>query len=858
MRSLILILLALSAPLSAQVELGWYFKDPVTFDTSVPRPSVVLGHEVGEWHARHDQIVAYMMLLAASSPRVDIVETGRTHEGRRLLLMAISSPENLARKQAIQENQRLLAVDPDAKVDTADWPLVAYMGYSIHGDESSGANAALLFAYWLAGAQGEAMDRLLAESVVLLDPCLNPDGLARFAQWANMHRGKSLVADRSSREHDQGWPSGRTNHYWFDLNRDWLLLTHPESRARIEQFHAWKPNLLTDFHEMGSNATYFFQPGVPTRTHPLTPRRNQDLTGDFAKANAAALDELGSLYFTEEMFDDFYFGKGSTYPDLNGAVGILFEQASSRGHLHETDNGNLSFPFTIRNQLTTSIATLTEGVRRRQEMHEWRRDFQRHARAHATADPVKAWVFAAPEDPWRTHRMIDILQRHRIEVRELARVVEKDGRRFEPGKAWVAKADQPQHLLLMALFEQRTEFRDDAFYDVSAWTMPAAFGVDWAGLSEADVEDDPAGDVAKPSRAPRGRGLVETDDVQPRSPTYAYAFDASPWMSGRALHALLADGIRVRVVSAPLTASLKGGGVQELARGSVVVTRGGQEHDEAFIRGRLDQLAHDCGLVLYELAGGLTPQGPDLGSSSLRPINLPRVALLCGPGTSAYDVGEAWYLMDAELGLPVALVEVDALFRSSLDRYTHLVVAGSVPEFSERRLGLLKDWLRAGGTLIATESAATWAESELAGLKPPKEPSAAAAADRRAESKPWSSRQAERAKESIGGAILHARVDRSHPLMWGVARDDLYVMRSGTRVLLPSSSPYGNVAVYADEPLFAGYCSEEHRKRFAGTAAIAVDRVGRGTVIRFADDPLFRGWFMASARVFTNALFHGE
>ena len=217
--------------------------------------------------------------------------------------------------------------------------------------------------------------------------------MQRFSTWANQHKSKNLVTDPNNREFNEVWPGGRFNHYWFDLNRDWLPAVHVESQNRLKWFHRWKPNILTDHHEQGSNATFFFQPGVPSRVNPLTPAKNQELTEKLGKFHAAFLDRIGSLYFTKENYDDFYYGKGSTYPDINGAIGILFEQASSRGHAQETANGILRFPFTIKNQFTTTLSTLEGAKALRKEFLTYQRDFYKNALTEAAAAPVKAYVF---------------------------------------------------------------------------------------------------------------------------------------------------------------------------------------------------------------------------------------------------------------------------------------------------------------------------------------------------------------------------------------------------------------------------------------------------------------------------------
>ena len=405
-------------------ELSYYLPKGVKYDPAIPKPKDALGWGVGEWHVRHDQLVAYLKRVAAASDRMQIKVIGHTHEQRELLLLTVSSPANLARLEKIRKEHLKLSL-PGSKPQPADeQPLVLYMGYNVHGDESSAGNSALLVAYHLAAAQGPEIDRLLANSVILLDPCLNPDGLNRFAQWANSHRGKNPVGDVNHREHHAVWPAGRGNHYWFDLNRDWLLLQHPESRARIKVFHEWRPNVHTDFHEMGGHSTYFFQPGVPERKNPLTPLENVRLTEVIAGYHAKALDAIGSLYYTEERFDDYYYGKGSTYPDIHGALGILFEQASSRGHLRESPHGEFNFAFTIRNQFRTSLSTFAGALENRVRLLNYQKRFYEQALAAGKKHDVAGYVFGGPHDPVRTWLLLDVLLRHRIEVYGLDKSIE--------------------------------------------------------------------------------------------------------------------------------------------------------------------------------------------------------------------------------------------------------------------------------------------------------------------------------------------------------------------------------------------------------------------------------------------------
>ena len=365
----------------SQTDLSYYLPQDVSYDSSIPTPKSIIGHEVGEWHITHDKLVQYMYALAEASNRIVIEDRGETFEDRPLLLLTITSPTNHQNLETIQ-TAHIDATESNS-TDVENRPVVVYQGFSIHGNESSGSNAALAVAYYLAAAQGPEIEDLLNNTIVLFDPSLNPDGLQRFAYWANTNRSMNLNPDPNDREYSEVWPGGRTNHYWFDMNRDWLPVQLPESRARIETFHNWLPNILTDHHEMGTNSSFFFQPGIPSRTHPLTPKMNQELTKGIAEYHAKAFDKIGSLYYSEESFDDFYYGKGSTFPDINGSIGILFEQASSRGHIQESDNGLLTFPFTIRNQFTAALSTLEAANGMRKEILEYQHNLFKNARNEA-------------------------------------------------------------------------------------------------------------------------------------------------------------------------------------------------------------------------------------------------------------------------------------------------------------------------------------------------------------------------------------------------------------------------------------------------------------------------------------------
>ncbi len=833
------------------------------YDERVPKPAEVLGFEVGEWHVRHDLLVAYMRAVAAASERVTLTTTGHTYEQRPQLLLTITSPSNHGRLESIR-NQHLALSDPAvARPQTAAMPVVVHLGYSIHGDEASGSNAALVVAYHLAAAQGPEIDALLDDTVVLLDPSLNPDGLARFAQWANMHRGAVLVGDPAHREHAQGFPSGRTNHYWFDLNRDWLLAQHPESRSRLETFHRWRPNVHTDAHEMGSNNTYFFQPGVPIRRHPLTPIRNQELTAAIAAFHAEAFDRQGRLYYSEETFDDFYYGKGSTYPDAHGSIGILFEQASARGHLQKTDNGDLTFPFAIQNQITTSFSTLAAASAHRQALLDYQADFYRNPFEDDGSDGFGAYVFGDGDDPMRAARMLDILLRHRIVVRPLSEEVELENRHYAPGQTWVVDATQPQRRLIKALFERRTVFDDPTFYDVSAWTLPLAFGLPYAEVSTRTAQGLSVGEPL--TEAPAAAGQAPSLGIES---AVALAFDWDGYYAPRALYRLLAAGAQARVATESFEAET-GRGRRAFARGTVVVPRGLQspEH-EAAINEALARIPSTDGVDVHALTGGLTPAGIDLGSPSLRPLVKPLIALVVGNGVSMYQAGEIWHLLDERFHMPVTLLEKRLVGGTDLSRYSHLVMVGGLyDDFQPVAVEAMRRWLRAGGVLVTTKNAVSWADRTILNELDPNagspSESALAAVEAVPEAepptpRPYAELDRDRAQNLVAGAIFEASLDTTHPLAYGYREPLLAFFRTDAETLPPHPDAYGAVARYTDAPLLSGYASDENQGRIAGTPAITAQRVGAGLAVRMADNPAFRAYWHATNKLFLNSLFFGS
>lgn len=825
-------------------DLSYYLPANTTYNPTIPTPKSVIGHEVGEFHVSHDRLVSYMKAVAAANPdRILIEQTGFTYENRPQLLLTISSPANIKRIDAIRREHNLL-VDPQrsASLNTATMPAVVWMGYSIHGNEPSGVNASLLAAYYLAAAQGPGIDDILEHTVILLDPSFNPDGMNRFATWVNNNRSiNTVVTDPASREFNEPWPGGRTNHYYFDLNRDWLPAQQPESRNRLTKFHEWNPNILTDHHEQGSNASFFFQPGVPSRVNPNTPKRNQELTGLIGNYHAKFLDSIGSLYFTKEGYDDFYYGKGSTYPDVNGAIGILFEQASSRGHAQETENGLLTFPFTIRNQFVTSLSTLEAARNLRKDLLDYQRSFFVNAQQEAAAFPVKGYVFGDAYDKSRTAILVEMLLRHKIEIHKIKQNIAADGKTFEVGSSYIIPTQQRQFKLIKGIFEKMLKYEDSLFYDISSWTLPLAFNLPYAELKSID----PASYGETLTAAEKPTGLVKGGQSN-----YAYAFDWDDYYAPKLLYALQRRGLMTK--AATQLFSISG---HSFNYGTILIPVRNQQADPATMYKWIEAAAKETGITVYSLPGGLSSSGIDLGSGSFTMLRQPKILLMSGGGTTSNDVGEVWYLMDQRFSIPVSMVEVDRIGSVNLGRYnTIIMAAGSYSNMDKAVQEKLSGWVSSGGTLIASEEAAQFlSRAGITRVILKKDETKKDTTT----SLPFYLRMDEQRAKDMPGSIFEARIDLTHPLCYGYRSNSIAIFKSNSIYMDRNNGPYSSPVVFTANPLLSGYLHPSNAPLVKNMAEVNVDVVGGGRVISIADNFNFRALWLGTNKMFMNAVFFG-
>ncbi|MBZ9728767.1 M14 family metallopeptidase [Salegentibacter sp. JZCK2] len=832
---------------------AYFFPDKENFNKNIPSPQEFLGYEIGDFHTRHDRIVAYFNELAKLSDRVHVQEIGETYEQRSMIVATITSPENYRNLENIRSEHLELIDSKSPLPELENMPVIVQLGYNVHGNEPSSSEASMLTAWYLTASEDTEVLRYLEEAVIFVEPVLNPDGRDRHTNWANMHRGFPPVADANDREHNEVWPSGRVNHYWFDLNRDWLPLVHVESQARLDFYHKWYPNVVTDFHEMGTNSTYFFEPTKPYGSeNPIIPRSNyEELNNLLAPYFAEAMNEIGSLYFTKEVFDNSYPGYGSTYPDIQGGLGLVFEQASSRGHLQESIHGDVSFAFTIRNHLVNSLATVKAAVENREVFLRHQKDFFVSALDQAGDHYAKGYVFSDGDDMNRTKAFVDLLLQHKIEVYKAKNDIRAAKRTFGENNSYVVPAEQSQFRMVATMFDTVTKFHDSLFYDTSAWSMVHAYGLPSSPLQAREMRGLEMGEQIDSSfLKPMEYAVAESD--------YAYLFSWQDYNSPRILHELLKNEIITKTAFRPLSIQ-SNNDRKEIGYGSILVPVAMQKMTGEELHSLMNELANKHQVAVESVSGGLSSSGIDLGSRNFVKVEIPQPLMLIGEGISQYEAGEVWHLLDSKLNMPLPKVDILDFRRVNLDKYNELImVDGNYRLLQEQDVERIKDWVENGGTLIAQKSAVAWAiDKELIKEEGIVIKDTTAKKEEERVRYDFVSAEAREGAKVIGGSIYRVDLDITHPLGFGYTDRDLVVYRNSNLFLKLPENPYSAVAVYKEDPLVSGYVSEENLEKLPGTSSIIVSKLGSGRVISFVDNPNFRGTWYGTNKLFFNALFFG-
>ncbi len=872
---------------------SYYFPKSGPLNSKIPSPEQYLGYPVGSFYTRHDQVVNYLRELARLSDRIHVQVIGRTVEQREQVIATITSPQNYSRLEDIRQ-QHLSQIDPSKPVLPDSAPVIVHLGYGVHGNETSSTEVSLLVAYYLAASNDPETLKWLSEAVIFIDPSLNPDGRDRAANWHNQYHSNPPVADPLDKEHVEGWPAGRTNHYFTDLNRDWLNLVQVESRNRVEFFHKWYPNVQIDFHEQGANATYYFEPTPARHYSPIIPKFLYDEGIVLAKYNAKALDEIGSLYFTKEGYDNLSPIYGSTYPKFFGAVAATYEQASSRGIEQESTNGILTFKFTIRNHLATSFSTIRASVAEKTNLFKTQKDFFKYALEQGQKSATKAYVFGDNKDTNLTQKFLGLLLQHRIKVYALKDNLNEQGKTFQKGKAYLVPSDQPNYLIVHSIFEENV-LQDSIYYDNTGWSIIHAYGLKYAKLTA------PAERGEQVTTVNLNNGGIEGGESK-----LAYIIGYTDYNASRVLYHLLVKNILVKTAFKPFTVAA-GDVKRAYGPGTLVVPVSGQNISSDSLYKALCEITAEAHINALAVSTGFSAEGIDLGSSNIKAVKKPEVALAFGQGVTASEAGQVWFLLTQQLDLPVAKIDLANFQRALLKRYSTIILpGGNYSAWDKTTVDKINDWVAQGGTLITFQTASAWAiRQELvkervldndaaphgglnalqvalpAGSTPnaerntannarrSREPLAAtgpsAQTDTVSRRGRHSSERLDYARQEdvegakrINGAIFQADIDITHPIAFGVTTRRLFINKNGPTILLPSTNKYATVAQYNAKPYINGYASKDNIAKVANSAAIIATASGSGEVILFADDPTYRGYWLGTSRLFLNAVLFGN
>ncbi len=832
-----------------------YF-DGLVFDAAVPSPKSFFGHAPGEHFVRHGEMVRYLDALDEATDRVTVQQYGQSHQRRSLHLITISSEENLERLDDVLAANRELA-QRDLSDERRDEivennPAIAWLSYTVHGNEGSTVNTALQVAYTLAAATNGEVAEILDDVVVVIDPLLNPDGYMRYVTWYENARAISGPdASLDAAERFEPWPGGRSNHYLFDLNRDWLWQVHPESRSRIAVYREYLPHLHIDYHEQGFRNPYFLG-GGDTPYSLNIPEESRRWIEKYGDANAEVFDSRGLQYSSKERFDYLYPGYGKVLPVYHGAIGMLAEQAghSRSGQAIEVDDRyTLTLAERVNNHFLLSMSNVETTARQRRGQLERFRRFFADACEPDEYDTA-AFIIDADNDPAMLEKVFELLTSHGIEIDELAEDVtvpdakeyrsgESSGTVDVPAGSWLVRPDQPMGRLVKTLFEREPEIEDPDTYDITSWSVPVAFGLKayWTSVPfEAETQSLDSWAAREPAiTGVRGVALI-VDAEQ-------YRFPQAVGLIGELEMTARVAGERFSVDGRTFHA------------GSLIVHEGRNDPD---VLERFEDALLDLGLSGHRAGTGMTDDGPVLGANSNRWLDPPNVMLLRDSPISSLSYGQIWHLLDLEMPVPYTAVNVGDVRRADLDSYNVIVVphgrrlSGALGSSTVEDIN---DWVRSGGTLVAVGGGAGWANSAILDLDEADEN------DEESEERPpqseltWEQRQDRRVEDRIPGATLSAAIDATHPFAAGAGEWVGIIKRGGRTIPVRDSGAV--VARFDESPRVAGAISERNARRIGGTPYMTHHSHGRGNVICLADDPTLRGFQHHPTRLLLNAIIYG-
>lgn len=804
-------------------------------------PDAFLGYKLGTKFTRHSQIVNYFTAVAAANPSmVKLEKYGQTYEGRDLMLAFIASPENLQKLESIRiNNLRLAGIAKDKMAPvTNGTPAIVWLSYNVHGNEPSSSEAAMKVLYALVDPSNTATKEWLQHVIVVIDPCLNPDGRDRYVNWYNTAAGINYNADPDAREHHETWPYGRTNHYNFDLNRDWAWQTQIESQQRMKKYNEWLPQVHVDYHEQGYNDPYYFAPAAEPY-HEVVTKWQRDFQTQIGKNNAKYFDANGWLYFTKEIFDLLYPSYGDTYPTYNGSIGMTYEQGGiGAGLAVRTHAGDtLTLVDRATHHYTTSLSTIEISAQHAAQLvTEFKKYFDDNR--NAIGSDYKTYVLTAA-DPNKLQAVAKLLDANGIEYGSVSNTTfkgfnyytGKDELYADEGYQLAVSAYQPKSRLVKVLFEPRSYISDSATYDITAWAIPYSYGVKAYGLKEKL-------DVGPYKAAPAVTNI--TSD-------YGMLISYTSMNSVKLLAQLLQNKVKVRYAEKPFTSNGK-----NYAAGTLIVLKGGNTAN-------WQQLTNDVckqfSVQADKVESGFVDKGADFGSSYIHFIKPPKVAVLTGREVYSDAAGEVWSFFDNTLHYPITQINVEDLSDALKDIDVLIVPGGSYRSLSNKdNQDAIKTFVTKGGKLIAMESGASVIAGMDMGFKEKiKDDDSAKNKDDYANLKKYSDRERDLLPGTIPGAIYKVQLDNTHPLAFGYP-DFYYTLKQDSRMFEFLKNGW-NAGVIKKTAYTAGFAGSKIKTQLQDGLLFGAADYGDGSVVVLTDDVLFRLFWENGKMLFSNAVF---
>lgn len=820
------------------------FASTISF-AQLKSPDEFLGYQLGTKFTPHYEIVNYFTSTAAAMPQmVKLEKYGETNEGRDLLLAIVASPENMSRLEDIRKNNlRLTGILKDKPADVSA-PAIVWLSYNVHGNEASSSEVSMKTLYELLNPANTQTKNWLRNVVVIIDPCLNPDGRDRYVNWYNQMVGKNFNANSNTREHSEPWPGGRVNHYNFDLNRDWAWQTQVETQGRIKKYNEWMPQIHCDFHEQLYNNPYFFAPAAEP-FHEVITKWQRDFQYTIGRNHARYFDANGWLYFTKEVFDLFYPSYGDTYPTYNGAIGMTYEQAGhSRGGLAVvTDDGDtLTLKDRIAHHFTTSMSTVEVASQNAGKLlGEFKKYFD-DANTNGIGE-YKTYVITEA-NTGRRLALQNFFDANRIQYNSVSGNGLK-GYNYFTGKeesfnatgALAVSAYQPKSSLIKVLFEPRSKLNDSVTYDITAWSLPFVYGTQAYAVKE---------------KLAAGNYVALNKNAAVPATAYGYLVNYNSFADAKFLAALLSAKFRVRFAEKEFTY-----GGKSFSKGTMIVLKKGNEDRMQ----EFADLAQNYNATVTVVGSGFMDTGFDFGSEKVHLVKMPVVVLATGKGVSPNAAGEVWHLFEQQLNYPISLINADEIDGSVLKTTDVLILPdGYFPFLKDKESAAeIKMWVQQGGKLIALEGAASQIAKADWGLKMKKTDDEDKKDDKKDGRdmydvlKRYENRERDGIVNNIPGAIYKVELDNSHPLAFGY--DNNYYSLKLNADMYEFMKDGWNVGVIKKENQTAGFVGSATREKIKDGCVIGVMPVGSGSVVFFADDPIFRNFWENGKLLLANAVF---